>query len=45
MYRIPVERIPNQIFTITIDNVIYRVALRTIQELTYMSLWAVPHDK
>lgn len=40
MYRIPIEAIPNQIFTIMIDNVNYRVALRTIQNLTYMSVWA-----
>ena len=40
MYRLPIERIPNQIFTVVIDNISYRVALRNIQNLTFMSVWA-----
>lgn len=40
MYLIDLSVIPNQIFTIMLDNVNYRVQLRTIQGLTYMSVWA-----
>lgn len=40
MYLVELGKIPNQVFTILLDNVNYRVQLRTIQELTYMSVWA-----
>lgn len=40
MYNIPIQSIPNQIFSVMLDNVNYRVALRTIQGMTYMSVWA-----
>lgn len=40
MITIPVSKIPNQVFSVIIGGVNYQVALRTIQELTYMSLSA-----
>lgn len=40
MYRLPIESIPNQVFTVVIDNITYRCALRNIQNLTFMSVWA-----
>lgn len=40
MITIPVSKLPNQIFSIIINGIDYQIALRTIQELTYMSLWA-----
>ena len=40
MVKIDLDKIPNQMFDVLIDNVMYRVQLRTIQELTYMSVWA-----
>ena len=40
MYLIELDKIPNQTFTVMLDNVNYRVALRTIQGLTYISVWA-----
>lgn len=40
MYRISLSPIANQTFTVMIENVNYRIALRTIQGLTYMSAWA-----
>ena len=40
MYLIELDRIPNQTFTIMLDNVNYRVALRSISGLTYISVWA-----
>jgi len=40
MVKIDLEKIPNQMFDVLIDNVMYRVQLRTIQGLTYMSVWA-----
>lgn len=40
MYLIELDKIPNQTFTIMLDNINYRVALRTIQNLTYISVWA-----
>lgn len=40
MYLISLSPIANQTFTVTIENINYRVALRTIQGLTYMSVWA-----
>ena len=40
MFLINLEKIPNQVFTIQLENTSYRVSLRTIQSLTYMSVWA-----
>lgn len=40
MYLIDLTSIPNQTFSINLDGVNYRIALRTIQEMTYMSVWA-----
>lgn len=40
MVKIDVEKIPNQMFNVLLDNTLYRVQLRTIQGLTYMSAWA-----
>lgn len=40
MYKIDLDKIPNQMFNVLIDNTMYRVQLRTIQGLTYMSVWA-----
>lgn len=40
VYNIAIKNVPNQEFTTAIDNVFYRVDLRTIQENTYMSVWA-----
>ena len=40
MYLIELSQIPNQTFTIMLDNVNYKIALRTIQDMTYMSVWA-----
>ena len=40
MYLIELNQIPNQTFTIMIENVNYRIELRTIQNSTYMSAWA-----
>ena len=40
MYKIPIKSIPNQIFTVMLDSVNYRIELRTIQGMTYMSVWA-----
>jgi len=40
MYLVNLDKIPNQTFNVMLDNVDYRVALRSIKGLTYMSLWA-----
>lgn len=40
MYLIELDQIPNQTFSVMLDNINYRVALRTIQGLTYISVWA-----
>lgn len=40
MYLIDLDRIPNQTFNIMLENTNYRVALRSIKGLTYMSVWA-----
>lgn len=40
MYLIELDKIPNQTFTIMLNNVNYRIELRTIQNSTYMSAWA-----
>lgn len=40
MVKIDLDKIPNQMFTILLENTMYRVQLRTIQGLTYMSVWA-----
>lgn len=39
MVRIDLDKIPNQVFTVLLENTLYKVQLRTIQGLTYMSAW------
>lgn len=39
MQIVPLQAIPNQTFTILLNGELYRIALRTVQELTYMSVW------
>lgn len=39
MLLVPIKNIPNQVFSITLNGVGYRIMLRTIQELTFMSVW------
>lgn len=40
MFLINLEKIPNQMFSIQLEGISYRVSLRTIHGLTYMSVWA-----
>ena len=40
VYKIPIKNTPNQELTTSIGNVFYKIDLRTIQENTYMSVWA-----
>lgn len=40
MFLINLEKIPNQMFSLQLEGASYRVSLRTIQGLTYMSVWA-----
>lgn len=40
MYVVPLKQIPNQVFSVSLNNVDYRIALRSIQGLLYMSCWA-----
>lgn len=40
MYKVPVQPIPNQLFSVMIGNVDYQVELRTIQDTAFMSVWA-----
>lgn len=39
MQIIPLSNIPNQTFTVILNNSLYRIALRTIQEFTFVSVW------
>lgn len=39
MQIIPLQNIPNQVFSITLNEVDYRIALRTIQGFTLISVW------
>lgn len=39
MQLIDLQSIPNQIFSIVLDGVDYRIKIRTIQDLTFMSVW------
>lgn len=39
MYVVPLKNMPNFSFSVLLDGLDYRVAIRTIQELTYMSVW------
>lgn len=39
MQIIPLQNIPNQAFSVVLNGVDYRVALRTIQGMTFMSVW------
>lgn len=39
MYKIPLDKTPNQTFSIVLNGKDYRIAIRTIQNLTYMSVW------
>ena len=40
MVKIELDKIPNQMFNVLLENTMYKVQLRTIQGLTYMSVWA-----
>ena len=39
MLLVPIKNVPNQVFSITLNGVGYRIILRTIQGLTFMSVW------
>lgn len=39
MLLVPIKNVPNQVFSITLNGVGYRIMLRTIQGLTFMSVW------
>lgn len=39
MYIVPLKQVPNQVFAISLNDADYRIALRTIQGLLYMSCW------
>lgn len=39
MQLIDLQNVPNQAFSITLNNVNYRFAVRTIQDLTFISVW------
>lgn len=39
MLLVPIKNIPNQSFSVTLNGVGYRIQLRTIQGLTFMSVW------
>ncbi len=39
MQLIPLQKITNQAFTVTLNDTNYRIAIRTIQGLTFLSVW------
>lgn len=39
MQLIELQNIPNQIFNIVLNGVDYRIQVRTIQDLTFISVW------
>lgn len=39
MQLIELAQIPNQIFEVILNGLLYKVQLRTIQNLTYMTVW------
>lgn len=39
MQLIDLQKIPNQAFSITLNNTDYRIAVRTIQNLTFLTVW------
>lgn len=39
MQIIPLQSVPNQTFSVLLGGELYRIAIRTIQDLTYMSVW------
>lgn len=39
MKLIELNNIPNQVFNVTLDDNQYRVQVRTIQDLTFLSVW------
>ena len=39
MVTIQLDNIPNQVFSITLNNMLYRIAVRTIQNFTLISVW------
>lgn len=39
MQIVPLQNIPNQEFTIVLNNSAYRIALRSLQAFTYVSVW------
>ncbi len=36
---VSIQNIPNQMFSTVLNGRVYRIALRTIQGMTYMSVW------
>ena len=40
MQLIELKQIPNQTFTIMLNGVDYKITVRTIQDLTFISVWA-----
>lgn len=39
MLYVPLANTPNQTFSIVLNGLDYRIALRTIQDITFMSCW------
>lgn len=39
MRLIELQNIPNQIFNVVLNGIDYRIQLRTIQDLTFLSVW------
>lgn len=39
MRLIELQKIPNQVFNVVLNGIDYRVQLRTIQDLTFLSVW------
>lgn len=39
MYNVPLKQVPNQVFSVALNGKDYRIALRTIQGMTFMSCW------
>lgn len=36
---IPLDNVPNQVFTVNIEGNVYRIQARTIQDFTLLSVW------
>lgn len=39
MQLIQLQKLPNQVFNVTLNDELYRIAIRTIQDLTFISVW------